>query len=301
MPIGTISDIQRYSLHDGPGIRTVVFLKGCPLHCKWCCNPESLLPRRQLSFMPERCIGCNACAEVCPSGAVTQMGGRIEFDRSKCLDCGACSMVCYPQARVMIGREMTVDEVLQVVERDRKYYDNSGGGITLSGGEMSMQWRFSAALLENAHAKAIHTCVETSLYAPWTHLEAIFENTDVILFDLKHMDSEKHKKYTGVGTELIHENVERLVKRGAQAIARIPLIPGFNDDVKNLTATAEFIRRLGGICEVHGLPYHRLGVSKYALMGYTYALKTLGTPADSDVNRALEVFIHFGLRARANG
>ena len=229
------------------------------------------------------------------------MGGRIEFDRSKCTNCGVCAKACYPQARVMIGQEMKVDEVLQVVERDRKYYDNSGGGITLSGGEMSMQWQFSAALLENAHAKAIHTCVETSLYAPWTHLKAIFENTDVVLFDLKHMNSEKHKKYTGVGTELIHENVERLVKRGMQAIARIPLIPGFNDDVENLTATATFIRKLGGIREVHVLPYHRLGISKYALMGYAYTLKTLETPADSDVDRAVEVFTHFGMIARANG
>lgn len=251
--------------------------------------------------MSTRCIGCGACADVCASGAITRNNDTLAYDRSKCVNCGACAEVCYSQARMMIGKEMTVDEVLDIVRRDRMYYDNSGGGITLSGGEMSMQWQFAAELLEAAHRNAIHTCVETSLYAPWEHLEPIFRNTDVVLFDLKHMDDEKHRANTGVGTKVIHENAVRLAAMGIEAIARIPLIKGFNDDRANLEATAEFILALRGVREVHVLPYHRLGVSKYTLMGYSYGLAALESPNDGEVEAALEVFRRSGLIALANG
>lgn len=298
---GTVFDIQRYSLHDGPGIRTVVFLKGCPLRCQWCCNPESWKPEPQLSYMPMRCIGCGACVDCCAQNAIAHEGSAVVFDKGSCIDCGACAAQCYAQARLMVGRRMSVEQVLAEVMKDRKYYEASGGGITLSGGEACMQWRFAAELLQEAKKRHINTAVETTGHAAWEHLWAIAEFTDLMLFDLKHSDSEKHRRFTGVGNELICNNLRKLVEMGRRVIIRIPLIPGFNDDVPNLQASARLICDLGMVSEVHILPYHQLGISKYALMNYEYPLRALKPPEDDAVRAAARIFTDRGLHVQIHG
>ena len=298
---GMVFDVQRYSLHDGPGVRTVVFFKGCPLRCKWCCNPESWKIHTQLSYMPARCIGCGACISACPQGCIQASGSAILYDPKQCVDCGSCVQVCYPQARFLSGREMSVQEVLSQVLKDRKYYEHSGGGITLSGGEVSLQWEFAAALLREAKRCYLHTAVETTGYAAWEHLWPILENTDVVLYDLKHMDAAKHREYTGVDNALILENLKRLVARGRHTIIRLPLIPEHNDDAENLEATARFAQSLNGVREVHILPYHQLGVSKYPLLDYTYPLRELKPPTQERIKFAENIFKRYGFQTQING
>lgn len=298
---GIVFDIQRYSLHDGPGIRTVVFLKGCPLRCKWCCNPESWKKEPQLSYLPARCIGCGACESTCPQGAIHREGDSIRFDQSLCTSCGSCVAECYPQARLMSGKKMNTAQVMDQVMKDWKYYERTGGGITLSGGEMALQWAFAEALLAHAKERHLHTAVETTGYAPWEHLEKIFRYTDLVLYDLKHMDSALHKKYTGVENERILENLRRAADMGKEIIIRIPLIPGCNDDTGNLQATAEYIAGLKKIQEVHLLPYHMLGVSKYPMMGYAYTMKETVPPETEQVHAAAEVFISRGFSTQIHG
>jgi pyruvate formate lyase activating enzyme len=251
--------------------------------------------------MPQKCIGCGACIEKCPNGAISRSDGRIVFNRHLCTDCGACVEVCYPQARVMSGREMRVDQVISEALKDRKFYESSGGGITLSGGEATMQWRFSAAIMETAKEVYLHTAVETTGYSAWEHLWEIAKNTDLILYDLKQMNSEKHREYTGVGNEIILENLKKLANKGKQIIIRIPLIPGVNDDRQNLEATARFVRETGRISEVHVLPYHQLGISKYPTVGYSYSLPGLKPPGKDATRKAEQIFQKYDFQVKMNG
>jgi len=277
---GLVFNIQRYSIHDGGGIRTLVFLKGCPLRCLWCCNPESQKSQPELGFIESRCVGSSACGAPCLPSCPLQVihlnsQSKPEIDRKACDACGKCAEVCGKDALKVVGREMTVDEVMAEVEKDRAFYRRSGGGMTVGGGEPLSQYRFAAELLKAAREAYLHTALETSGYAPWSHLEAVLKHVDLLQFDLKHLDPTKHQELTGQSNELILDNLKKVlsVKSPQDVIIRIPVVPGCNDSVENISETARFILGLG-FGQVELIPYHRLGVSKYAQYGMVYPLSS---------------------------
>ncbi|MHC1728134.1 MAG: glycyl-radical enzyme activating protein [Syntrophobacteraceae bacterium] len=271
-PYGFVFNIQRYSLHDGPGIRTIVFLKGCPLRCRWCSNPESQRLEPELGFNEGKCIGaeqCALCARECPSGAVKQSnGGRVRIDRKLCRECFTCAEVCPARALTVFGKLMTVDEVVRAVEADGVFYGRSGGGMTLSGGEPLAQAGFAIQLLAQAKRRRIDTSMETCGFAEWADLEEACLYLGSIFFDIKCIDAEKHKEFTGVSNERILENFQRLCESFPELpkYVRTPVIPGFNDSEKEIEAIADFIRGRPGV-EYELLAYHRLGTPKYGYLG----------------------------------
>jgi pyruvate formate lyase activating enzyme len=257
-----VFDIQSFCIHDGPGIRSVVFLKGCPLRCLWCANPESQSPKPELMTYPAKCTGCGACVPACPTGAAK----LSETDRAACLSCGKCAEACPSGARELAGKEMTVDEVLAAVEGDRLFYEDSGGGITLSGGEPLMHADFCAALLDAARGAGLHTAVESCAFASREAVDAVFSRVDLALLDVKHADSREHERLTGVPNEKILENI-RFVRfgLGVPVVLRMPTVPGLNDSEENVAAAADFAKELGApLCL---LPYHRLGLGKLDALG----------------------------------
>ena len=292
---GRVFNIQRYSLHDGPGIRTVVFLKGCPLHCVWCCNPESIEMKPHITFNKDKCIGDGRCIEVCPTGARDAEGYHVEI----CNFCGKCVEVCPTGALELLGREMSVDEVVEEVEKDRLFYESSGGGATLSGGEVLVQRGFALEILKELRARMLHTAIETTGYAPWKQVKEIAEACDLVLYDLKHMDSKKHKNYTGVPNDLILENAVHLAKEKKDLIFRVPLIGGVNTDMQNIGLLAQFVVRTG-VREVHLLPYHRLGESKYAKLGRKYGCEGF-TPEKEEIDEIKAVFESHNLTVMIGG
>jgi pyruvate formate lyase activating enzyme len=281
---GLVFDIQKYSLHDGPGIRTTVFMKGCPLNCRWCSNPESMSPNQGIMTHDIRCIHCGKCAEACGAGAITITAAGREIDWEKCNQCLECARACPARGIECVGHYRTVDEVVAKVEQDRVFYDNSGGGMTVSGGEPLVQWEFVSSVLQRCRAKGIRTALDTSGMAPWKHLERVIEHADLVLFDIKHMDSAIHKQGTGVGNETILENARKVAERVTTWI-RIPLIPGFNDSESNLTRTARFAGEIGAE-KISLLPYHNLGSSKYPKLGRTYPMEDTPLLAEEKVKEA---------------
>jgi pyruvate formate lyase activating enzyme len=275
---GRVFNIQRYSIHDGGGIRTLVFLKGCPLRCLWCCNPESQKGEPELGFIESRCVGegaCGApCLSACPVKAIQLNGqGKPLIDRKACDACSKCADLCSKDALKVVGREMTIDEVMAEVEKDKAFYRRSGGGMTVGGGEPLAQYGFAEELLEAAQEAYLHTALETCGHAPWPHLEAVLKHVDLLQFDLKHLDPTKHQELTGQSNELILDNLKKVlsVKSPQDVIIRIPVVPGCNDSVENIRETARFILGLG-FGQVELIPYHRLGVSKYAQYDMVYPL-----------------------------
>ncbi|MBE5772510.1 MAG: glycyl-radical enzyme activating protein [Clostridiales bacterium] len=265
---GTVFNIQRFSTYDGPGIRTCVFLKGCPLHCLWCHNPESHSTGVQMFYRADLCAGCGACAAACPAGCHRMDMGKHVFDRSLCQSCGRCADVCPANAMEMCGGTMSAEEVMQEVLHDRLFYGTSGGGMTLSGGEPLMQFDFVLALLQLAKENGIHTAVETSGY---THRDIIelAPYTDLWLYDVKLTDEAKHIAYTGVSKQLILENLRRLDAAGAKIVMRCPIIPDVNLDPDHFDGLANLARSLKNISAIHLEPYHPLGVSKARQLGMT--------------------------------
>lgn len=297
---GYVFNIQRFSVHDGPGIRTVVFLKGCPLRCPWCSNPESQRPEREIMFHPENCIGCGQCAHACPAGAVDfSLPHRV--DRAKCTGCGECEKVCYANALVMAGEEKTVADVLRVLDRDSGFYRTSGGGITFSGGEPLAQHAYLEQLLAGCKASGWHTAIETTGFAARETLERILPLLDLILADVKHMDGAKHKEYTGVSNEGIQENIQFMAGAGKRVVIRVPVIPGFNDDPMNIRATAGFAKSLPSVEELHLLPYHRLGQEKYGYLCRDYRFDGIVPPPRKAMEGLKSLVESFGLRCSIGG
>ncbi|MGB9919444.1 MAG: glycyl-radical enzyme activating protein [Moorellales bacterium] len=262
---GVIFNIQRYCIHDGPGIRTTVFLKGCPLRCVWCQNPESQMVQPEVFFNREKCVGCGRCAAVCPNGAIEIHQGRARTDRGRCKGTGKCAEACPNEARSLMGRYVSAGEVFREVAEDEIFYEGSDGGVTLSGGEPLAQPEFAAAVLRLCKEAGIHTAVDTSGYARWETVKEVLDYADLVLFDFKHMDSAEHQRHTGVPNYLILENAKRIYRElGRPMWARIPVVPGYNDTEENVRATAEFIaRELDNLVKVHLLPYHKMGEVKY--------------------------------------
>ncbi len=266
---GNIFNIQRFSTSDGPGIRTVVFLKGCPLNCAWCHNPESKNCRRELFYKEGSCIGCGICGEICPLKSHIFSGGTHELIRSSCILCGKCAQICPSGALEMCGENQSVDEVISAILRDAPFYQTSGGGITLSGGEPLLQYEFSLQLLKKAKKHSLHTAIETSGYAQH-NLDEISRCVDLWLYDIKLMDEMKHIQYTGVSNRMILDNLHRLSSIGAKIILRCPIIPGVNMNEAHFDAIAA-LTRLDGIEQIHIEPYHPLGISKAAQLGKVQA------------------------------
>jgi pyruvate formate lyase activating enzyme len=298
---GRIFNIQRYSIHDGAGIRTLVFLKGCPLRCLWCANPESQKGTPELGFIAARCVGvetCGApCVGACPIGAIdVDARGKVVLDRSTCDVCGKCAEVCAQEALKLVGREMTVDEVLREIEKDRPFYRRSGGGVTIGGGEPLAQPRFTAELLEAAQEEYLHSAIETSGHAAWPHLERVLHAVDLVHFDLKHLDPARHKALVGHTNELILENLGRLlsVKQPQEVVIRIPLIPGRNDSVEHIATCARYVARLG-FTQVELIPYHRFGVAKYAQYGMPYPLDESEPVPDTAIRDLSGIVERWGL------
>jgi pyruvate formate lyase activating enzyme len=287
-PRGSVLNIQHFCTHDGPGIRTNVFLKGCTLRCKWCSNPESIHPKPELAYTPARCIGrdqCGFCLKECPESAIFTVDPdvKVRVNWDLCTNCGKCVAVCPSNALSLFGKEMTVDEVLDEVEQDSGFYRESGGGMTLSGGECQMQADFSAALLEGAHRRGINTAIETASNVPWEFMAKVLPHVDTVLHDIKLTDPERHKTWTGVDNVRIRANLKRAYETfpDAKFIARTPLIPGVNDDEEHIRATLAFIRPHPNVIDYELLPYMRFGVSKYGFLGRVYEMQDFEPPTEA--------------------
>jgi pyruvate formate lyase activating enzyme len=295
---GMVLNIQRYCSHDGPGIRTTVFLKGCSLRCKWCSNPESIGIKPELSYDSKKCKGkeCSICLKPpFPEGAFYFVEGddeKVKVNWHLAMNCDEeMASLCPEGALEMFGKEMTVKEVIDEVEKDASFYRNTGGGMTISGGEVMLQPDFAAALLEEAHNCGINTAIETACNAPWSFLEKVLPHVDTMLHDLKLMNSERHKKWTGVGNERILENFKKAYETfpDIDFIARTPLIPGINANEEHIRGALEFIRPHKNVIDYELLPYHRFGIGKYEFLGKVYELSDFTTPSDELVQRLQDI------------
>lgn len=283
MTTGIVFDVKRFSIHDGPGIRTTVFLKGCPLSCSWCHNPEGQAPGQELVLRPDRCIGCGTCVEVCERGAILWEEDAVVTQRERCQACGTCVEVCYAEARELVGRPMSVTEVLAEIERDSVFYDESGGGVTFSGGEPLSQAAFLRGILAAAKGAGLHTALDTCGFASWDVLESLRAHVDLFLYDLKLMDDVRHRESTGVSNELILENLLRLSQAGHRVILRVPVVPGVNDDEENLRRVGAFAADLPAVERLDLLPYHRIGRDKYRRLARPCSMPQVDPPSDAEM------------------
>jgi pyruvate formate lyase activating enzyme len=301
---GLLLDVDKFASHDGPGIRTTVFLKGCPLSCIWCHSPESRLNHAELIYHPDRCQGCLVCTEVCPKDALHIAGGAgsqsITIDRSQCDVCGKCIEVCYHGALRVAGRTVTVGEVVKEVRKDIAYFQASGGGVTLSGGEPARQPAFSYNFLMACQAEGIHTAVETTGYARWQVMEALAHVTDLFLYDLKFADAAAHKLYTGVDNRIIFENLQRLVQMGCEIHVRVPCISGVNDSQEQIDAIARAVADLG-LSKIVLLPYNSAAGAKYEWLGYDFALPYAKTQSDEKMKALADICRRSGLTVSIGG
>jgi pyruvate formate lyase activating enzyme len=285
--LGRVFDIQRFSLHDGPGIRTTVFLKGCPLRCLWCHNPEGMSASQAVSFLPEKCVACGECVRACPNGAhrleVSEpQGSKVThvYDREVCARCGRCTETCDTGTLEFVGRPMSVEEVMKEVNQDRTFYMPSGGGMTISGGEPLAQIDFTVALLRAAREQGIHRCVETAGFASWERFRPLVPLVNLFLFDCKETDAQRHAEFTGQTNRIIIENLRALHEAGAKVELQCPLVPGINDREDHLAGIAALAQSLPNLAGVRLLPYHPLGRSKLHRLGLSPAPNLPHQPFD---------------------
>lgn len=301
MSKGIVFDIMRFSTHDGPGIRTTVFLKGCPLNCAWCHNPESQSIKPELMVRPNLCILCRACLQACPQGAIALQDGQIATDTHRCVQCAACVESCYTDAREWVGQEMTVDAVMVEVVKDIPIYDESNGGVTFSGGEALMQPDFLADLLVACQQRGIHTALDTSGFAPWAAFERVRNRVDLFLYDLKAVSDAVHRQATGVSNALILANLHRLAQFGHAIILRMPLVPGVNDGEADLRAAVQLAASLPGVVRLDVLPYHKIGMDKYQRLNRSYPMAQTEPPSSQQVDQAVTILRQTGIPIQVGG
>jgi pyruvate formate lyase activating enzyme len=301
---GLIFHIIRGSFVDGYGVRTTVFLKGCPLRCIWCCNPEGQQGYPEIKFTPSECDGCGRCLQICPTNAIQlnpQPGDdKPKIDRELCTNCGKCIEVCYTGALDCFGKYYTVDELFDIVKKDEQFYRASGGGVTIGGGEPAFQPLFTYALLRKCRENYIHTAVDTCGYTPTSEGFKILEEADLLLFDLKGLDPKEHLRNTSVSNEPILTNLKRLDAMGKAIIIRIPIVPGYTDSAQNIKSTAEFLSRLKSVERVDLLAYHEYGGVKYGQLGREYKLH-IQPPTEEQLNAIKATFERYGLNVQLGG
>lgn len=300
LALGTIINIQKYCVHDGPGIRTTVFFKGCPLRCWWCHNPESHNPKHEIMFFQERCTGCGICIKRCPQNAIEVINSVPTTDKQKCSLCGKCTNFCPNNAREYVGEDITAKELIKEIIKDRVFYEESGGGVTFSGGEPLIHTDFLNEVLKICKDGGIHTAIETSGYAPWDNFEKTLDKVDLFLYDLKLMNSERHKKYMGVGNEVILENLKKLSDRGCNLFIRMPVIAGVNDDEDHINESIRFLKNIK-ILQVNLLPYHKMGMDKYRRLNKDYKLSGMEKPSDERMAEIADKFNKCGIKVRIGG
>ena len=296
-----IFDIKRYAINDGPGIRITIFLKGCPLSCKWCHNPESQLSAKQKFYTASKCIGSQDCIEICPNHALTLTSTGIVTDFELCKLCGKCAEACPTKAIEMSGKMYDTDELMEIIEREKVHINQSGGGVTFSGGEPLMYSNYLIELLDACGKKNLHRTVDTSGFADTKILLKVAKQTELFLYDLKLMDSDKHKKWTGVGNKLILKNLKVLAENKANINIRIPLIKNVNTNVEELTEMAKFVSNLPGEQIVNLLPYHNIAANKYNKLGSVYNEFEMEEPSGKEQSRAIKIFQKFGIKVEVGG
>ena len=275
-----IFNIQKCSIHDGQGLRTLVFFKGCPLRCQWCANPESQYYEAEIMESKDKCIGCGACVRNCPQGAVVLTDAGPKIDRDRCRRCFSCTDRCYAASKYVIGKEYDVEELYKEIEKDRIFYSIKGGGVTFSGGEPLTQPEYLTKITKLCHERGIHVMLESCGYGVYDEFRHALPYIDSMFIDIKHIVSARHKELTGVGNEMILENIRKISDFGIPITIRTPIIPGLNDSAENIRGIAEFIRTLPQVTEYELLPYHQFGVNKYRALGRTYALAGVEPPTD---------------------
>ncbi len=284
-----IENIQHFSLHDGPGTRTTVFFKGCPLACAWCSNPTTQKYTIELLYKEDLCVGCQKCVTVCPQNAIS-FTEKVNIDSKQCDLCGQCIKKCKAQALVMAGKEYDVDELFSIIRKDIMFFQNSGGGVTFSGGEMLSFAPFILEVIAKCKKINIHTCAETSGYGSYEDLKQVVEKLNMVFFDVKHIDSAKHKEITGKENTKILKNLEKLLSEVHTPVhIRLPLIPTLNDDDEHLVEYAKYMSSLHGIADLEILPYHRLGATKYSMIGREYSLSSINPHSSEDLIAKLEL------------
>ena len=293
---GMIFNIQKFSLNDGPGIRTVVFFKGCPLKCTWCANPESQEPRLQILWDEKKCLHCDTCVRSCPTLAVKNIDGKIFVGHKNCSACGICVKNCPAHALKPEGEKKSVDEVMKIILQDLPFYEESGGGVTLSGGEATMQPEFALELLKALKEKNIHTAIETTGFASPAIFQRIIEYLDLLLFDIKHWDEEKHKEKTGVSNLPILKNMKYAIESGKEVLPRLPVIPNYNDSLDDAKKFSERLKEVGAK-KVQLLPFHQFGENKYKMLGKNYEFTHVKGLHPEDLKDFQKIFLDNGIEA----